>query len=136
MKPKITPIPPWQIDTYWQYIAGFIDGAAKHSDYYSKLDVLDALKEERAHLWLVHTGSEIHAAVVTRLKPTKRGRKCEIWALGGKDMNNWVHLIGPIEKWAKRDGCESIQFEGRPGLFKMMKPYGYHVRHVVMKKAL
>ncbi|HYF36220.1 MAG TPA: hypothetical protein VD994_13080, partial [Prosthecobacter sp.] len=67
MKPEITAINPKQIDTFWGLVSDLLKSAADRSNHYTVENIYAALKEERAYLWIVHTGMQIDAAVVARL---------------------------------------------------------------------
>lgn len=133
---QITAISPENIDTFWVLVKGYLEGAAKRSNHVTAPDIYADLKHERSYLWVVHEGTRVDAAVVAQLELTKRGKECVVSSMGGKDMDKWAHLIEPIEAWAKTEGCTFMRHEGRPGLLKMMKPFGYRLTHITIEKAI
>jgi hypothetical protein len=97
-----------------------------------KLDV-DQLRvmcsEGRTNLWLIYFPQELAvdgnrgdflAALVTEIQEHVNGWKAaRIIALGGRQMERWVHLISGVEEWAVSWGCDSLEIVGRKGWGKL-----------------
>jgi hypothetical protein len=45
-------------------------------------------------------------------------------------------LIPTAEQYARRIGCSHTSISSRPGWERVMKPHGYHVHQVTIRKAL
>jgi hypothetical protein len=121
----------------WGKAEPLLAEAMEYSNFDTTADLLGALREEKALLWIVHTGAKIDAALVTQLKTDKHGKLCSIWALAGKDSINWLHLHSQIVAFAKREGCNRMVHELRPGFARvMMKKFGYRMTHATIEKVL
>ena len=109
----------------------------EYSNFDTTADLLAELRVEKALLWIVHTGAEIDAALVTQLKTDKRGKLLSIWAIAGKFMDHWIHLHSAIADFAKNEGCNRMVHELRPGFARvMMKKFGYRMTHATIEKVL
>lgn len=96
-------------------------------------DVKGAILEARWRLWLVWEDGDCVAAGATEIV---KNDTCFVWAFGGEKMNEWFPLHTKLEAWAKSVGCTSVQFFGRLGWERVMRPEGYEKRMVVMRKEL
>lgn len=116
-------------------IEGWINSAAQGSSYFTADEVWDAIKTGKAQLWVVW-GNEPDAVCVTQLTDTSKGKYCSIWIMVGSGMVDWLPLVDQLEAWAKREGCNMMRHEARPGWSKALKQRGYHMPHVILEKEL
>lgn len=88
--------------------------------------VLVAIMQKDAQLWIAATETELQAACVTEIKYHPGRKVCNVWLCGGKGVNNWVHFLDTIEAWAKEQGCEALTIDhariGWQRLLKRFKP--------------
>jgi hypothetical protein len=98
---------------------------------------------------------EIVAAAVTKLQQAGRRKLCIIVACGGSSheehqgvdarlgglcrerpggMARWLHLLAPIEDWAKSEGCDAMRIMGRRGWGRVLPTY--RLTRVVLEKEL
>ena len=121
----------------WKSVEPLLAEAMEYSNFDTTADILEELKNQKALLWIVHTGPDIDAALVTQLKTDKHGKLLAIWALAGKFMDHWLHLHSGIAAYAKREGCNRMIHELRPGFARVMsKQFGYRVTHATIEKAI
>ncbi len=136
---KLKAINPKQIDMLWGAVRHLIEPAIAYSNYETIDDIYEALKQECAYLWIVHTGAEIDVAVVVQLKLSKkRGKIFTIWALGaqGNKIWKWLHFIEDFHEFARREGAELAIHDLRPEWVPIMcKKFGYRVTHATIEKA-
>lgn len=86
--------------------------------------VLAALFQKRAQLWIGADETEMHVACVTEI--IRRGGMlyCNIWLTGGRGVNNWLYFLNTIEKWAKEQGCDAMLIDrGRKGWPRLLPDY-------------
>jgi hypothetical protein len=122
---------------FWSAVEPVLAEAMEYSNFDTTADILFDLLAERALLWIVHTGPEIDAALVTQLKTDKHGKLLSIWALAGKNMDHWLQLHSEIAAFAKREGCNRMVHELRPGFARVMsKQFGYRLTHSTIEKAI
>ena len=76
----------------------------------------------------------IAAAAVTELHQTEWRKVCCIVACGGEHRERWLELIGPIEDFARAEGCAAMRIMGRKGWARVLPTY--RIRRVVLEKEL
>lgn len=137
-EPLLWLIPTEQVENVWPLADSYIKRAVEHGGPLVTLeDVRDGVFSGRTQLWLVWDDSReaadrCRAAIVT----DKVRDVCLIRSLGGEGMDEWLHLIGRLEDWARSVGCKSLIVDGRPGWEKALKSFGYERRWVVLNKEL
>ena len=88
----------------------------------------------RAMLWLAHDVEHIRAVAITSLAITEWRKVCEIAALAGAGMCEWLAFLPAIENYAKNEGCSSMRLLGRKGWARVLKDY--KSKHVILEKDL
>jgi len=83
-------------------------------------------------LFVVMDG-DIKAAFVTQFSQFPSKKVLTVMFLGGRSMEEWLHLIAELEQWAKDEGCDSIEVHGRRGWEKVL---GWAVVSTVIRKNL
>jgi hypothetical protein len=87
------------------------------------------LQEEAALVLIGEPGKAPVAAGVTQVRDHEDGRRvCWILALGGTASRSWLDTLKTIETNARRIGCASVQFVGRPGWAGLLPDYACHAR--------
>jgi hypothetical protein len=146
-------IPPDRVAEIWPHVCGLIRAAAvKCRDLSSYQPVESSVLAGRALLWLVvgredgdDAGVKVHAAVVTKLQQNERRKVCVIAACGGAiahedgrerpvGMRRWLDLIGPIEDFARAEGCSAMRIIGREGWARVLP--AYRLKNVVLEKEI
>jgi hypothetical protein len=100
-----------------------VEEAYKFADEIMPPDMLDQLRQSLRQLWVVWDGSQVIAAVLTRIVVLRSGKACRIIAAGGSRSKEWTGLVSVIEDFAKREGCRKVTIEGRPGWERSFKAY-------------
>jgi len=95
--------------------------------------VLTALFQKRAQLWIGATEDEIHVACVTEVIRRGGCLYCNIWLTGGKGVNNWLYFLETIEAWAKEQGCDAMLIDRARNGWKRLLPE-YNIKTVSMTK--
>lgn len=87
--------------------------------------ILDRASDGRLTLWAIYnheTPTDLLAAVATGIHTD--GMVCEIFALGGKRMTEWLGLrLAELEGLARRQGVIRMRLEGRRGWAKVLTGY-------------
>lgn len=67
----------------------------------------------------------MYGAFVTSLVRYQLRRTCKVVLIAGVRMPEWVSVVvQQVEDYAKIHCCDGVEFEGRPGWGKLLKPYG------------
>ena len=88
-------------------------------------------------LWVAITGGRIVALALTSIELGRNLRRLVIRGVAGEDMESW---LGPglhaIEAWARAEGCNDVEINGRPGWRRALWRLGYRPAFVISRKEL
>lgn len=129
-------IPGYRAHTVWPVVEKWVDnvcraggGRYKPDDYYK------AILERNMQLWLVWNRDCLQAFVITEIIDYPHKRYCNIHALGGRHHDDWIHLVGNIEEWAKMKGCDGMEAaHGRLGFKDALKELGWDSKTIYYEK--
>lgn len=86
--------------------------------------VLAALFQKRAQLWVGGDEDGIKVACVTEVVRRGGCLYCNIWLTGGSGINNWFYFLETIEAWAKEQGCDAMLIDrARTGWKRLLPSY-------------
>ncbi len=106
------------VDKIWPIVSDLVKRAIDRG--FSSFPVIEAnVLDGLFLLWLVIDRGKITAATVTSLT----GDACEIVATAGVGVNNWIHLIEGIEKYARAEGRVRVRIIGRKGWARLLPAY-------------
>lgn len=144
-KPKIDilPIEPKDIDKYWPLADFMIREALRYSDDFATAeDIKDALHHAEMQLFIAfgHDGdgeNKVYAVAVTRITDLERLRQLEGIICTGTRRELWTDKMADMmEIFAKQAECDRICMLMRPGWSKVMKQFGWKMKHVEMVKEI
>ena len=129
-------VPPDVVSQVWPHIEGLIYVAMKKGDISSFEPVKQSVLDGKSLLWVAwdEEAKNIKAAAVTELQKTEWSKFCIVVAAGGKDLNTWLDIGGPIYEFAKAEGCKAMRFIGRKGWAGVLP--GWRVTRYVMERTL
>lgn len=105
-------------------VRDMLDSAFAVSDREMPEDLLEQLETGTRLLWLVVSAeATIVAAMMTQLFEMRSGRACKMLECGGDRLTEWKHMHAEIEQYAKREGCDRVMVEGRPGWAHVLPDY-------------
>ena len=120
-------VPPHDVPLVWRAAATILAKAVERDDGRRTLDSIFAdLLTDHNQLWLVGDGKPL-GVVVTALLTYPNKKACKVEWLAGERFEEWAHLIGEIEEWARKQGCYGVEIAGRPGLARVMRKFGYEI---------
>lgn len=142
-KIDILPIEPKDIDKYWPLAEFMVREAIRFSGNFSTAeDIKDALHHAEMQLFLAfgHDGdrdNKVWAVVVTRITDLDRLRQLEGIICTGSRKELWVEKMADMmEIFAKQAECDRICMLMRPGWSRVMKQFGWNMKHVEMVKEI
>ena len=106
----------------------------KSGDEYGIDDLLQQIKDERAIFYPVQNG-----AAVFRVSEYPKRRRLNLWLIGGEVGEGVAKLdavMEAAEMLAEQYGCDGIECTGRTVYERVLKPFGYERKGVVLKKEL
>lgn len=125
------------IERIWPTILPKIKGAieSENGDYHPE-EIKGWLKTGHCQLWLHNPHGDIQSLCITMVDKTEKRKFATIILAAGKDSQEWAECVKILEKWAIAEGCSHIEYVGRRGFEKLLKPMGWTGHRVIMKKVL
>ena len=117
-------------------VSDWIAELVNSEPYTTEMDVLDAVVNKQAQMWIAWGENVARAVCITQLEEHPKAKCCFLWLMAGRGLNDWKHLITGIEAWAKREGCKVIRSEVRPGLKKALAEFGFKSPRVILEKEI
>ena len=109
---------PNRVAEIWPHVAPLVKRAVDRG--FSRFSIIEANVLDGMHLlWLAVDDNKIVGVAVTGLV----GDACEIIAAAGADVRSWIHLIGPIEDYARAEGRKRMRIIGRQGWKRLLPDY-------------
>tara|TARA_R110002020_G_scaffold30453_1_gene95952 strand:- start:2407 stop:2808 length:402 start_codon:yes stop_codon:yes gene_type:complete len=119
----------------WEQNKSFMVTALKKAgDQYDVDDLLQMIKEDRAIFYPVKNG-----AAVFRVAVYPKRRRLRLWLIGGEVGDGVAKLdavMGAAEMLAKEYGCDGIECTGQIAYKRVLKPFGYKHKGVVLTKEI
>ncbi len=100
--------------------------------------LLRDLRDGRLILWLVRDDDRTVAVVLVALQTIDATgwKRAVIHAYVGEQGMEALPLLGEIEDWARRSGCDEIEVFGRTGWRRALAPMGYAEDATILRKRL
>jgi hypothetical protein len=115
-----TGVQEYELGTFWHHCVPLLIPALGEGETIDQ--VLVAICQKRAQLWVGATENEIHVACVTEIVRRGGCNYCNVWLTGGKGVNNWIYFLETIEKWAKENGCDAMLIDRARNGWKRLLP--------------
>jgi len=130
--PIVRQIPVPLLDHVWPHVCDWIAErvVARSKGRFSLQGIAGKLLRGEWQLWVVWDGA-YRAVLATELSAEGVAR---INFATGRGADDWAHLIGDIEQWAKEQGAHCLEMLARKGWARHMK--SYRVSHVLLEKDL
>jgi hypothetical protein len=93
---------------------------------------LPTIRQRLAHgdmqMWTAGTPEDgVKAVAITEIIDTPEGRIAGVPIVAGDDLAAWIDYAETIETWAKLNGCDWLQGQGRKGWRRVLKRYGWDI---------
>lgn len=120
------------LNLVWPHVAPWIAErvVARSNGEFSLEGIAERLLTGEWQLWVVFDGS-YRAVLATEL--TKEGI-ARVHFATGRGAEDWKHLIGEIEEWARDNGSSRLRMYARKGWAKHLPDF--KMTHVVLEKDL
>ena len=126
-------VDPQQVEHFWPHVEPLLRPAIEKTGLSNFEDIEESVLIGCSLVWIAWD-DKIAAAASTTLQRIGSDLVCVLTACGGKDMDDWLPLLGKIEDYAKAEGCKSLRIFGREGWKRVLD--GYNRTAVVLEKAL
>lgn len=113
-------------DAEWERCKTFLEPACE--DGWTIDAVEQEIRSRRASLWPLE-----NSAGVTQVQDRPNGRILLIWMAGG-DLDELLHYLPAMETYARVQGCDAIEVNGRAGWERVLP--GFTRKSVVLTREL
>jgi hypothetical protein len=112
--------------------------AAGSGGRYETADIVNAITAGQFHLWLMIEGPDILAALLTEVVNYPRSRAMRGIGIVGHRSRRWVATGHAAVELASRIyfGCDRMEALVQEGHERMLIPFGYQPRHMLLDKPL
>lgn len=124
---EISLIPAEHVGGIVPLIFSHLSKAAKYTfGRYEPEDIIDAVLDGEAHLWVAFDAETVSGITVTRFWQYPRKKCLDVLFLGGEDWDSWRgDMFDTLQRWADDNGCDVIESSGRTGFARVFKSHGY-----------
>jgi len=131
-------VPVDQVEHYWPIAKPLIALAQeRYEGQYSIEDVLAALRNGVATLWLIMVDETLMAAMTTSYEIYPKKQSLVIELIGGKSPEVWAdEALRQLAVIGKNAGYHAIETKARAGWLKMAKQHGFKIKHVAYEMEL
>lgn len=144
MKFEVSMIPSIMVEMTWPDIEKHIAKAIAYTEGRDTVgEVYGRLVTQRSQLWVPirMDGSEdqttIVGAVVTSVPAYPQKKTLKIEYCGGSYLKGWLQpLLAILERFAREQNAESMEFWGRPGWKRILKDAGFESPVMFYEKPL
>lgn len=124
----VTAVLPQDVEEVWTYIEDYMSGAAKYTHgRFTVEDIKHDLTVNRVQqLWVAYTEEKVYGAVITEIMQYPRMRVLVMHFTGGVELPKWKkEMLSLLQRFAKDNGCKTIESIGRTGWKKVFKNDGF-----------
>ena len=125
-----------EIESNWFTIEQMFLKELKTWKRYWTLDrVKERLITSRWNFWAAKDSTGIFLGMITEVCMYETGKKDLVvhW-LGGEEFKGLDNYFFIVEEWARLQGCDEIVTYCRPGVYRLMKKYGFKDRKYSITK--
>lgn len=115
MKSHLEGVQSSEVGAIWHDVEPVLYPAVERMGTHNMSDVLENIILRDWQLWLSWNDGKIEAACLTTITFFPRVKTCQILAVAGKDLDNWLQFEDIIMEWAKSKKCDKLCGELRPG---------------------
>jgi hypothetical protein len=139
IRPHYTLVNPYHVDEAWPVVSPWLIQAIGEEVHWGHIEqIRTEVRAGSMHLWVVQeegTG-DVLAVAVTEPQVLGNHKVLVVRWMGGRDIDQWLHDMAVIERWAKINNFVRVEIWGRPGWSKKFAPYGYREDYRVIGKQI
>ncbi len=134
----ITAVPIEGVDIVWEDAKRVLHKSVNTSaGKFEVEDLKQELKQGQLVLWLVMDGSEVLAALTSRVIEYPGRRAMALDWVGGKHMRKWLPLaLNTLQKYATDCECKHIEGYGRKAWGRILQRYGWQPEYIAYRMEL
>jgi len=124
----VSAVLPQDIEYVWSHIEDYMRGAAKYTHgRFEVEDIKRCLTTDRIQqLWIAYEDDKVYGAVITEIMEYPRMRVLVMHFTGGVELPKWkADMLALLQRFARDNGCKTIESIGRAGWKKVFKNDGF-----------
>ncbi len=124
----VSAVLPQDIEYVWSHIEDYMRGAAKYTHgRFEVEDIKRCLTTDRIQqLWIAYEDEKVYGAVITEIMEYPRMRVLVMHFTGGVELPKWkADMLALLQRFARDNGCKTIESIGRAGWKKVFKNDGF-----------
>ncbi len=127
---QVSLVPVEYIENVWPSIEAYLDGAATYTyGRFTVADIKNGIMTTPQQLWIAFDGDDVYGAVVTEVCVYPQMSTLIMHFTGGKQLPKWkTEMLELLQRFAKDNGCTTIESYGRRGWEKVFKNDGFKSR--------
>lgn len=135
---KCSLVPPSLLNTCLDQVGPILLRAVQRTGGRWKIQhAIDKIESGEQQLWVSFEGQKIYGVVTTRIASYPAGPRLDIVYCAGDNLREWMaDMLALLERWGRDNQCVGVELVGREGWVKMLAPFGYEKRYIVMEKSL
>ncbi len=123
----VSAVLPQDIEYVWSHIEDYMRGAAKYTHGRFEVEDIknDLTKNRIQQLWIAYD-DKVYGAVITEIMEYPRMRVLVMHFTGGVELPKWkADMLELLQRFARDNGCKTIESIGRAGWKKVFKNDGF-----------
>jgi len=132
---KVIYVPPDKAMLIWDDVKEEIQRAIDHSGHEEELQDFKKKIEEEIYAVLLVVDKKVKAVITVQFMDYPQFRALRVVTIGGTEYSKWKYTLDEfLTDWAKEQGMSRIEFMGREGHVRALKPLGYQKQYTFMTK--
>lgn len=134
----LAPTPVTQVPVIWPRIRPHIARAMDRSDgWWTEQELRERAELGQLAVWQIKDGNRIIGCCVAELEDWPSGKRVAvIVGCGAEDGHGITRHMPEVEAWARMKGATELHVRGREGWRRRLKPHGYELCTVTLRKVL
>ena len=125
------------IDYIWEDVEPLLkQGEELLAPWYSLADIHTLLHGGRLVLWTAADEGGIVLVMLVELIKFPASEIVRVLYIGGSGVKRILPLVDFLHLWARRQGADRIEINGRPGWLRLLEPKGYLFESITLVREL
>ncbi len=134
---EIILVTPKLLELFWGDVKVLLEQTRETWDEYDTIDSIhEAIHTGKRHLWVCVDLGGVFLAGITCFDVYPVQKVLRLMWLGGSHLSKVLWFLKHVEHWALMKGATKVETAGRKGWQKLLEPYGYKYKHVLLTKML
>lgn len=134
---RLAPTPVTQIPAIWPQIRPHIARAMARSDgWWTEQELRERAELGQLAVWQFKDGDRLLGCVLAEIEDWPTKRVAVVVGCGTEDGYGVDRHMPDVEAWARMRGAKEVHVRGREGWRRRLKPHGYELAMITLRKVL